>query len=102
MLNLDPNMNLSGRRAYKTIRLTFGEWDYRRTVDVTVGGNCSGLFNIEAAVGKAYETEFCGHIILEHQNGDALECTDDEGEGEQWLADMLVSAEIISTKPQST
>lgn len=101
MLNFDPNMNLNGRFAVKTIRLTFGSWDYRKTVDVDVGGNCSGLINIEAAVDVAFDQHFKGQIVLERANGDTLECDDEEEREGAWLADMLVSAEIVALQPQS-
>ncbi|MEX0305640.1 MAG: DUF5406 family protein [Leisingera sp.] len=101
-LNLDPNMNLSGRMSEKTIRLTFGMWDYRKTVEVKVGGNCSGLFNIKRAVDTAFEDHFPGLIVLERANGDKLECTDSCEQETEWLAEMLVSAAVIAVAPQST
>lgn len=105
-MNYDPNMTNSGRMAKQTVRLTFAQWEYRKTVEVVVGGNCTGLTVIECAVDNLYdsldETDF-GSVQLELEamdgSGDTLCCEDDEGHGEEWLKDMLISAEIVSIRP---
>lgn len=73
MMNYDPNMVNSGRTATQRVRLTFGVWDYRKTMDVLVRGNITGLQVIEAAIDNAYaelptvngfETDFA-HLVLD-------------------------------------
>jgi hypothetical protein len=103
-MNYDPNLTNSGRMAIQVVRLTFGMWESRKTVDTTVGGNCNGLQIIDNAVGRIYDElpdRFdCPYIILDSPNGDTLECSDDEEKGEDWLKDMLIAAEIISIEPK--
>lgn len=100
-MDYDPNLTTSGRMAKQRVRLTFALWQYRHTVEVEVGGNCTGLDVIECAVGNVYDglpsnTE----IVLTDQEGETLGCRDDDLEGEDWLKDMLIAAEIISIQPQ--
>lgn len=97
----DPNV----RWANKTFRLTFMSWDYKATVETTVGGNCSGFDNLSAAVGKVYDelpidNFSVPYLLLKKDNGDELQNGDDENRNEDWLMDMLVHAEIISIKPE--
>lgn len=49
-MDYDPNLNFCGRTTVQTVKLTFGQWDYRLTLETKVGGNCSGLTVIQAAV----------------------------------------------------
>src|SRR5690348_7770943 len=98
MMNYDPNMTCSGRTAKQTVRLTFGVWEYRKTMEATVGGNCTGLNVIECAVHQAFRElptfkvfdEECAYIELPNAEGDSLRCNDDDDRGEDWLKDMLV------------
>lgn len=101
VINFDPNMNYSGNMSYKTIRLTFGVWDYRLTKEVTVGGNGSGFHNIDSALMQVYEeVEAKGIVLKRESDGETLLCEDDEGNGEDWLKEMLIAAEIIAIAPQ--
>lgn len=103
-MNYDPNMTNSGRMAKQTVRLTFGQWEYRKTMEAVVGGNCTGLTVIECAVRHAYEElttriwRDCkyAHIELVNKAGDMLDCEDDEDRCEDWLQDMLIGAEIVA------
>jgi hypothetical protein len=116
-VNYDPNLTNSWRMAIQTVRLTFAMWEYRKTMEVEVGGNCTGLAVIDCAVGIAYEQleqrglygsqetmAFMDMPSLTDPD-DVLEC--DEGSegwdrlrGEDWLKDMLISAEIIAIRPR--
>lgn len=101
VINFDPNMNYCGNMAMKTVRLTFGCWDYRLTVERTVGGNCSGLDNIETAIGSYYDDVYdTGITLTRESDGETLLCEDDEDRGEDWLKDMLIAAEIIAIAPE--
>lgn len=107
-INYDPNLTNSGRMARQTVRLTFAMWEYRKTIDVEVGGNCTGLTVIDTAVESAYlrleDSEFCrGPVIFleSSEDGSFLECTDDDEKGEDWLKGMLINAEIISIAPDN-
>ena len=109
IMNYDPNLVFCGRMAKQTVRLTFGIWKYRKTVEVTIGGNCRGLNVIDAAVESYYDqlpdTEHasdCKRIFLQDENGSELESSDDEGEEEEFLKNMLISAEIIDIQPEKS
>jgi hypothetical protein len=105
----DPNLFCSGNRAKQTIRITFGMWHYRKVMEVVLYSNISGLDAIRYAVEKILEElppipnrhpdDQFGRIVLEAADGDTLICDDDEGEWEEWLKKMVVSAEIIDAKP---
>ncbi|MBH3440482.1 DUF5406 family protein [Pseudomonas luteola] len=111
IMDYDPNLVYCGRMAKQTVRLTFGQWKYRKTIELEVGGNCTGFDVIDAAVGSAYtqleqrgiygSDETYAVIFLDSQDGsgDQLEVQDDEDEYEDWLKKMLISAEIISIRP---
>ena len=107
-MNYDPNLVTSGRMAVQTVRLTFGEWDYRRTVETTVGGDCRGLSVIEGALENILdelpEDDWEGKTItLEDEEGNELSCNSNEGdcEPDKWLSDMLISVEIIDIQPEN-
>ena len=102
-MNYDPNLVSCGRMATQTVRLTFGQWEYRKTMEVTVGGNLQGLSVIEAAIENALDEllEGCieyATIILVNEKGDELSCELDEI-NDDCLRDMLISAEIIDIQP---
>jgi len=116
VMDYDPNLTLCGRMAKQTVRLTFGMWEYRKTIEVEVGGNCTGLWVIDCAVSIAYDQleqrPFYNHdrkrddsyavIHLPHpEKDDELETTDEDLRGEDWLKDMLVGAEIIAIRPDA-
>lgn len=102
VVNFDPNLVLNGKLVDYKIKLVFGSWEHRHEAVVTVGGNCKGLTIIESAVASYYETlpeDDYGDGVKYLQLGNHL-CHDDDEMQEDWLADMLVSAEIISITPR--
>lgn len=111
-LDYDPNFNLSGCLSCQTVRLTFGMWRYRLTLEVPVKGNLMGFDAIRAAVENVYESlpartvyddrgrdEEMAEIQLQDPDGDTLRVEDDELKGEDWLRDMVIAAEIIDIEP---
>lgn len=108
IMNYDPNMTMCGRLAKQTVRLTFGQWEYRETFEVTVSGNLTGLDVISCAVERLYESLPYEQIlnvdtgkidiVATIQIGE-LECMDEDILGEEWLAGMLIAAEIINIEP---
>lgn len=107
-MNYDPNLTNSGRMAKQTVRLTFAQWEYRKTIETEVGGNCTGLTVIECAVDNIYDQlptdrHDCVYLVMEATDGsgDTLTCEDDEDQGDDWLKDMLVCAEIVAIQPDS-
>ena len=116
-MNYDPNLTCSGNMATQQVRLTFGLWNYRAIVEVSVGGNCTGLDVIDSAVGNAYDTltqrgiygsdETYAVIIMADPTtpGSTLECGEndlcEQPRGEDWLKYMLIGAEIISISPRA-
>lgn len=110
VMNYDPNFTLCGRMAKQTVRLTFGQWQYRTSMEVVVGGNCNGLSVIECAVGLAYEQldgvpffndDTAEDDLMKVINIGDLQCSDEWLEGEDWLKGMLISAEIINIEPEA-
>ncbi len=98
--NFDPNMNVSGNASIKTVRLVFGLWDYRLTVERAVGGNVIGVDCIDQAILWFWEEVMDDGITLLKSDGQSgLLCTDDDCRDEAWLKDMLISAEIVSMVP---
>lgn len=97
-INFDPNLNLSGNTSIKTVRLTFGQWKYRRAVEVTVNGNTSGMETVFQAIEIARGQHFYGDKIVLYAGQSTLECENDDQEDE-WLRNMLVAAEIIAIEP---
>jgi hypothetical protein len=105
-MNYDPNLTNSGRMAKQTVRLTFAQWEYRKTIETEVGGNCTGLTVIECAVDNVYDSlprnrHDCAYLEMGavDGSGDTLICEDDEDSGDEWLKDMLVCAEIVAIRP---
>ncbi len=105
VMNYDPNFTLCGRMAKQTVRLTFGQWQYRGTFDVTVMGNISGLSVIESAIERLYESlpydkdPFGNGVYARIMLGELINDDEDQRE-EEWLSDMLISAEIIKIEPE--
>ncbi|EAS0616192.1 TPA: hypothetical protein G8M64_003687 [Salmonella enterica] len=111
LTNFDPNMVECGRMVKQTVRLTFGCWRYRGTFEVEVRGNITGLDAIRCAVEILYESlpsvtvtddDLECDMEMATIELDGITCDDDDLRGEEWLADMLVSAEIIRYEPDGT
>lgn len=112
VMNYDPNLTCSGKMATQKVRLTFGCWQYRAEIEVSVGGNCTGLAVIDCAVANAYKTlqqrgiygtdeTYAVIVMVDPAKSDStLECGEDDGgdvlRGDFWLKDMLIGAEITS------
>lgn len=100
LMNYDHNMVSSGRLAKQTVRLTFGMWQYRKDIEVVVGGNCKGFSVIDSAIDTALEGLYGDNdyasIVLEHPTEGSLECEDEEGRHDEWLKDLLIGAQIVA------
>ncbi|MCY1697169.1 DUF5406 family protein [Lelliottia sp. SL45] len=100
-IDFDPNFTLCGREAKQVVRLTFGQWQYRGSFNITVCGNITGLSIIKYAVENLYESlpyredPFGEGGYASIQLGD-LSVEDEDQREDEWLADMLIRAEIIS------
>ncbi|HGG6756621.1 TPA: DUF5406 family protein [Salmonella enterica subsp. enterica serovar Java] len=112
LTDFDPNMVVCGGGVKQTVRLTFGCWRYRGTFEVEVRGNVTGLEAIRCAVESLYES-LPSVVVTDDDDRecnmematielDGIICDDDDLRGEKWLADMLVSAEIIRYEPDGT
>ncbi|HGA5463190.1 TPA: DUF5406 family protein [Salmonella enterica subsp. diarizonae serovar 50:k:z35] len=111
LTDFDPNMVACGRAVKQTVRLTFGCWRYRGKFEVEVRGNITGLDAIRYAVELLYESlpsvvvtddDLECDMKMATIELDGITCDDDDLRGEEWLADMLVSAEIIRYEPDGT
>lgn len=99
MKNYDPN----NRFGNHLVELTFQQWEYKLTVEITVGGNCKGLSIIQYAVERFLDSQYreVGDdpeyitLIMTSDSGDQLETEIDVNDDEE-LKDMLVSARILS------
>lgn len=93
--------------ADKTVKLVFGQWEYRKEMIVTVKGNTRGISVLSAAIAFAYEdlptdegdNSDVSYIEMTMSNGDTLRADDEEDGFQDWLGEMLVSAEIVDIKP---
>lgn len=120
VLNYDPNFIRDGKS--KKVELTLGQWQFRKSFIVDVGGNVGGLSIIDAAAEMLYE-RFCdeadadesrgeyddgsGAIIHVHLEKPANDGSGDmdtllveydpiyDRDGEDWVKGMVVKAEII-------
>ena len=109
IMNYDPNLTNSGRMAQQEVKLTFAIWEYRREMIVPVGGNTNGMSVLRAAVSFAFDklpTEQYGKNeiayieLVRARDGAEMRCDDEDDEGEDWLENMCIAAEIISIKPK--
>ena len=108
-IDFDPNMNYCGRMTHKTIELVFACWQYRRVERVTVGGNVTGMAAVQSALAKVYDQlpgryyldgkDRYAELVLFDEEGNDLQCVDDDLKLEEWLASMLVSARITAITP---
>ena len=89
--------------ADKQVKLVFGLWEARKEMVVTVKGNTRGLSVIECAISAAYDE--LPYKTVEGREYAEIEMTgpagelgveDEEAQCEDWLADMLISAEIVA------
>lgn len=99
----DPNITAAG--CNHSVRLVFGQFEYRAAFIAIVGGNCSGLTIIESAIEAVFESlpdsGGVASLIMQSISDEDDECQfdDDEDQGSDFLKDMLISAEIISVIP---
>lgn len=94
--NTDPD-----RTYLQRVHLTFAWGAYRAFRTMEVRGNCFGLHAIRAALELVYDElpNEDGMTFLEmlaFGSADRHTCYDDENLEEEWLAELLVSAEILS------
>ena len=109
-MNNDPNLTLCGRMADKTVKLTFGQWEYRKEITVVVHGNTRGMSVLRAAVGFAYDelptdeghAADVPYLEMTKPDGNTLRVDDEEEDGEDWLEEMLIAAEIVDIKPEAS
>jgi hypothetical protein len=93
--NYNPNI----RWGKQHVEIVLMQWDYKKSFTVDIGGNCIGFDVIEAAVERIYDglpsDELGPFVILTNSAGDDLECQDEEGREDEWIKDMVVSAQIV-------
>lgn len=102
VMNYDPNMVMSGNRAEQTIKLTFGDWEYRAEMKVVLRSNVRGADAIEFAIEEAFDQLYdndAGFATLVMSDAEGNTLTDDQGEDEEWLKDKLIKAEIVDIAP---
>lgn len=96
-MNYDPNFVLCGRMAKQDVEITLQSWTAKAKRVVTIGGNCSGLSVLTAAVSQLEdELGENGHVILNKPNGDTLQI-------DMWdtkLESIVVGVRIIAIRPE--
>lgn len=103
VMDYDPNLTNSGRRAIQTVRLVFALWEYRYETTVSIGGNCRGLSVIKAAIAAVFESLWneargVAVMVLTKPGDDTM--TNDELSDEDDLERDLIFAEIVSITPK--
>lgn len=105
-IDFDPNQVLCGRVAKQRFKLTFGDWKYRTVEEVEIVSNMRGLDAIRFALEKLIERLEEGlhdhepaRLVMTNSEGETLYCEDDEMQRSEWLADLLVSAELVAYEP---
>ena len=96
VIDFDPNMVLCGRMVTQTVWLVFGTRTYRKTFEVEISGNCTGLDVIEAAIDQVFEDILDidnEHVWLEFENDEGSLWVDLIDSDE--LKKYLISASII-------
>lgn len=95
------DLNISPAKI--TFRLRFMVDDYTVEHQATSRGHVKGMRDLDSALGQLLDQltgeKECAELILTNAVGDTLSCMDDLGICDDWLAEMLVSAEIISIDP---
>lgn len=100
VIDYDPNKFSLFHESTHKVKLIFGMWKYRAEVIKEVGGNCSGLSVINSAIDSVYEELPClkgtkiPFIMMTDEQGNTLECADEEDDGYEFLPSMLLCAEI--------
>jgi len=114
-LDFDPNFSLDGRTTIQKVRITFGKWKFRNTITIDVHSDYYGFDVFRAAIANIYDQlqakadesieandrSHTATIALTNDIGEQLLCVNEDGdwEGEDWLSDMVVAAEIIAITP---
>jgi hypothetical protein len=108
VVDFDPNI-INGENIRQLVRLVFGLWKYRTTIEVFVRTNRVGLSVIDCAVEEAYDfledaddggpDEYKRIWLVREYDGEKLCVDDEEDEGSDFLRNMLIAAEIISVGP---
>ncbi|MHC6758234.1 DUF5406 family protein [Yersinia ruckeri] len=102
VVDYDPNLLYFSGDISQTISLTFAQWKYRKTIEVTVKGNYIGISVIKTALKMVYvalpqySEGVAMMIMADPLNGHSLHNNDDDMRGTRWLEDMLISSEITS------
>lgn len=88
------------------VEVTLMQWGYTKKFTVDVGGNCIGMDVIEGAISLVYDSlptdprdSEMAVTVLTNKDGDTLECQDEEGRGEDWVREMVVSVQIVGWTP---
>jgi hypothetical protein len=83
-----------------TVRLTFGVWEYRAEIAVTVNSRERGEGLLALALSEARQLIASSGpyptLALRMANGNTLESSDEASQGSVWLSNMLIGFEIIA------
>lgn len=99
MNNYDPN-DATDMNTVHIVKIKLQTWEYTKEITERISGNVIGLpAYIDAVISKLWEElpEDNGvpYIVLTRDDGGTLTISDDEDMGDDFLKELIVSAEII-------
>ena len=99
MDNYHPDMTSGGNIARQRVTVTFQQWGYAAERSTILIGDCSSSLVMETAVSRIsrdlIEEKGVAAITMKDTEGKTLLIGDDENQGECFLKDIAVKAEII-------
>lgn len=89
------------------VEIVLMQWGYKGKFAVEVGGNCRGMSVIDCAISILYESflpkegddDAPCRFELKNRKGGKLLCADDEDRGDDYIKNMVVSAQIVGWTP---
>lgn len=85
------------RWGKQIVEIVLKQWAYSKKFTVEVGGNCTGMDVLDCAI-SILTDQLEGEVTLEHGKKKLL-VEDEEERDEDWVKEMVVSAQIVDWKP---
>ncbi|MCD0459158.1 DUF5406 family protein [Roseiconus lacunae] len=108
-INFDPNLVGCGDLVTQKVRVTLGEWSYRRIFEVDCTSSFLGFDVFESAIDQVFdqcslirsgEREVAEVTLVDIDSEEKLLiCTDDEDAGADWIKSMVIAIEVVSLNP---
>lgn len=100
MKEMDPNYTSFHNNFVRRIRVSFQMWEYKHSMLFTVRNNANIYDNLSFLMEELYydlnlDNPINGFTLYHEEEGD-LDSSDDEGEGYEFLLDMVSGVEVLS------